>query len=270
MSIQKIKILVEEPEINFEALSIEVNSEDHLEIARLLHHLSKEGKILVFNCLDCDLKRCQVLYETDRDSRVEIHESLVRQGCFEPSSFRDCFNMDECKANPAPKGILKKIKGLFVNSRYSMSVFMRMSQFFYLKYINSTGKVGRFYRFGAYVTRKLNIIANQFEHGMNPNVEAGVIFKHPNVCITGRAVIESGAYIYRGVTLGFRGGKAPHIKKNAKIASHSIILGGVTVGEKAIVGAGAVVLADVPAGKIAAGTPAKIIGDVTEETYNSF
>ena len=131
MLVPRIKTLVNEPEVNLELLSAEVGSQNHLEIARLLHHLSKEGKILVFNCLDCDLKRCQVLYETDRDSRVEIHESLVRQGCFEPSSFRDCFNMDGSELNPVPKGILNKIKGLFVNSRYSMSVFMRMNQFFF-------------------------------------------------------------------------------------------------------------------------------------------
>ena len=49
------------------------------------------------------------------------------------------------------------------------------------------------------------------------------------------------------------------IKKGASIGSSSTILCGVTVGENAIVGAGAVVTKDVPANAIAAGVPAKVI-----------
>ncbi len=50
-----------------------------------------------------------------------------------------------------------------------------------------------------------------------------------------------------------------HIKKGASIGSSSTILCGVTVGENAIIGAGAVVTKDVPAGTVVAGVPAKII-----------
>lgn len=49
------------------------------------------------------------------------------------------------------------------------------------------------------------------------------------------------------------------IKKGASIGSNATILCGVTVGEKAIVGAGSVVIKDVPAGAIVAGNPAKLI-----------
>ena len=49
------------------------------------------------------------------------------------------------------------------------------------------------------------------------------------------------------------------IKKGASVGSSSTILCGVTVGENAIVGAGAVVTKDVPANSIVAGVPAKII-----------
>ena len=94
-----------------------------------------------------------------------------------------------------------------------------------------------------------------------------MVFHHCNVCITSDAIVESNVHIYRSVTLGFKGGRAPRIKKNAKIASHAIIIGGVTIGKNAIVGAGAVVTKDVPAGKIVVGVPAKVIGGVTEESY---
>lgn len=52
------------------------------------------------------------------------------------------------------------------------------------------------------------------------------------------------------------------IKARASIGSNATILGGVTVGRNAIIGAGAVVTKDVPDFAIAAGVPAKIIGDV--------
>lgn len=49
------------------------------------------------------------------------------------------------------------------------------------------------------------------------------------------------------------------IKKNAWIGAKATILPGVTVGENAVVAAGAVVTKDVPANTVVAGMPAKII-----------
>jgi UDP-2-acetamido-3-amino-2,3-dideoxy-glucuronate N-acetyltransferase len=49
------------------------------------------------------------------------------------------------------------------------------------------------------------------------------------------------------------------IKKGASIGSGATLLGGITVGERAIVGAGSVVTRDVPAGAIVAGNPARLI-----------
>lgn len=50
-----------------------------------------------------------------------------------------------------------------------------------------------------------------------------------------------------------------YVKKGASIGSSSTILCGVTIGENAIVGAGAVVTKDVPPNTIVAGVPAKIL-----------
>lgn len=51
---------------------------------------------------------------------------------------------------------------------------------------------------------------------------------------------------------------------NVFVGYGSIILPGVSIGSDAVVGAGAVVTKDVPAGKVVAGVPAKIVGDVSE------
>ena len=52
------------------------------------------------------------------------------------------------------------------------------------------------------------------------------------------------------------------VKKRASIGSNATIIAGVTIGEAALIGAGAVVTKDVPDFAIVAGVPAKAIGDV--------
>ena len=53
-----------------------------------------------------------------------------------------------------------------------------------------------------------------------------------------------------------------HIKKNAWIGANATILQGVTIGENAIVAAGAVVSKDVPDNVVVGGIPAKIIKEI--------
>ena len=53
------------------------------------------------------------------------------------------------------------------------------------------------------------------------------------------------------------------VKRGASIGSGVTILCGVTIGERAIVGAGSVVTKDVPAGTIVAGNPARTMKPVT-------
>ena len=55
------------------------------------------------------------------------------------------------------------------------------------------------------------------------------------------------------------------IKKGASIGSSTTLLAGITVGEKAIVGAGSVVTKDVPPDTIVAGNPARILRKINEE-----
>lgn len=59
------------------------------------------------------------------------------------------------------------------------------------------------------------------------------------------------------------------VHEGASIGSNATILGGVSIGRHALVGAGAVVSRDVPDYAIVAGVPAKVTGDVREKAANS-
>ena len=55
-----------------------------------------------------------------------------------------------------------------------------------------------------------------------------------------------------------------YVKRGASIGSSATIMCGVTIGERAIVGAGAVVTKDVPPDTVVAGVPAKIVRKIED------
>ena len=59
------------------------------------------------------------------------------------------------------------------------------------------------------------------------------------------------------------------VKRGASIGSGATLLGGITIGENAIVGAGSVVTRDVPPATIVAGNPAKVLRRLPETVYAS-
>ncbi len=79
-------------------------------------------------------------------------------------------------------------------------------------------------------------------------------------CLIGQQVVI--ATLNHDLNRACRGDMLPKpvkIGKNVWIGAHSTILGGVTVGDNAVIAAGAVVNKDVPANTVVAGVPAKII-----------
>lgn len=102
-----------------------------------------------------------------------------------------------------------------------------------------------------------------------------------NVEIGDRVTVKSGVQLWDGVTLEEdvfvgpnvtftndpfpRSKKHPakysptHVKKGASIGANATILPGLTIGQNAMVGAGAVVTSDIPPGTIVAGNPARVI-----------
>jgi len=123
--------------------------------------------------------------------------------------------------------------------------------------------------------------------GCDCNICDGV-FVENDVTVGDRVTVKSGVQLWDGVTLEddvfvgpnatFTNDKYPRsrhrpqqflkttIKRGASIGANATILPGVTVGERAMVGAGAVVTRNVPAGAIVVGNPSRIIGYVDTVT----
>jgi acetyltransferase-like isoleucine patch superfamily enzyme len=102
------------------------------------------------------------------------------------------------------------------------------------------------------------------------DVELGY-FVHIDSVYPEKVVIEKGATIAARTTIlahdesalytgsGEEIVKATRICERAFVGVHCVILAGVTIGKKAIVGAGSVVISDIPDGAIVVGVPAEQI-----------
>lgn len=95
-------------------------------------------------------------------------------------------------------------------------------------------------------------------------IAAGVFIDHGNGVVIGEtAEVGEGTVLYQGCTLGGTGketGKRhPTVGKNCVISAGAKILGNITVGDCAKVGAGAVVLRDVPEHATVVGVPARVV-----------
>ena len=106
------------------------------------------------------------------------------------------------------------------------------------------------------------LIENDVVIGNNVTVKSGVqlwdgtriaddVFIGPNATFTNDLMPRSKQYpkSFLGITL----------KQGASIGANATLLPGITVGERAMVGAGAVVTEDVPACAVVVGNPAKVI-----------
>ena len=92
-------------------------------------------------------------------------------------------------------------------------------------------------------------------------VHPGVYIAHGQVVIDGFVEVGAGTVLFPWVTVGLVAGnwEGPTIEPGVHIGTGAKVLGPVTLGTEAQIGANAVVLSDVPPRAIAVGVPARII-----------
>ena len=104
----------------------------------------------------------------------------------------------------------------------------------------------------------------QIEIHPGATIASGVFIDHGAGLVIGEtAIVEKGVMLYHGVTLGGTGkdvGKRhPTVREGALVSAHAQVIGPIEIGDKAKVGAGAVVVSDVPSDVTVVGIPAKIV-----------
>lgn len=111
---------------------------------------------------------------------------------------------------------------------------------------------------------------------IHPGAKIGkkVFIDHGSGLVIGEtAIVEDEVMLFHEVTLGGRGDETdikrhPHVKIGAMIAAGAKILGNITVGEYAKIGANTTVLTDVPPYSTAVGAKARIIERAVRTMYD--
>ena len=112
-----------------------------------------------------------------------------------------------------------------------------------------------------------NQMSEKFGVDIHPaaRIGQGIMFDHATGIVVGEtAVIEDDVTMLHGVTLGGtgkeQGDRHPKVRKGVLIGTSASIIGNIEIGEGAKVGAGSVVMENVPAQVTVAGVPARMVG----------
>jgi len=137
----------------------------------------------------------------------------------------------------------------------------------------------RFQTGHAVMIRELNQIGDDVSIGTHSIVEHHVqignhVRIHSSAFIPEYSILEDGAWVGPHVVFtnalyplgrNFKQNlRGPHLLRNAKIGANATLLPAIRVGRDALVGAGSVVVSDVPDGKVVVGNPARVIRDIGE------
>ncbi|MFG1298781.1 serine O-acetyltransferase EpsC [Xanthobacter sp. V3C-3] len=100
------------------------------------------------------------------------------------------------------------------------------------------------------------------EIAIGAQVGGGLFVPHPYGIVIGQAKVGRNMRLLQNVTIGRKSQDDPRdpvFGDNVNISAGAVLLGAITIGDGAIIGANAVVLKDVPPGATAIGIPARII-----------
>ncbi len=111
-----------------------------------------------------------------------------------------------------------------------------------------------------------SVVSEKFNVDIHPNAKMGkgIMVDHASGVVIGEtAIVGDYSSIFHGVTLGGvgseKGQRHPQVGKNVLLSANSTIVGNIKIGDNAKVGAGSVVIDDIPKDCTAVGVPSKVI-----------
>jgi len=179
----------------------------------------------------------------------------LQESCFVKKLRSDIVHFNRLCGDTGEMGTLKFVMTC-ANPRMVPVVLIRLAEFFSAKRLGLIAKL----------CSMLNVAFFGIEVSPRVKIGGGLFLPHTVGTVIGAASVGNNCTIMQGVTLGalesdlsFTVVKRPIIGNDVVIGSGAKILGGITVGDHARIGANAVVLCDVPAYSVAVGVPARII-----------
>lgn len=107
----------------------------------------------------------------------------------------------------------------------------------------------------SFIAHPLPLLSIKVKH-----LGGGCFIQHGGSTRIGGEFIGDNFWINQNATVGYSNSTdSPKILDNVHVSTGAVVIGGITVGDNAIIGANAVVVKDVPANAVVGGVPAKII-----------
>lgn len=194
------------------------------------------------------------------------------EGPYQIMSMKEAFYFDD--ETLSSRSLVSLFQRYRAEERYKALVNMRLSQYCYSQIsqpyeAGSAGRLTRFVRsrfarvrFLFYKKFFLYARRNNYRTcgcDISPLARIGKnfwgIFR--NVAITAYTVIGRNVYIEANVTIADHKGQYPIVGNNVRIRTGAVIMGGVRIGDDAVIGANSVVTSSVPANTTVIGVPAR-------------
>lgn len=185
-------------------------------------------------------------------------------------SFRDAFVYDSYR-NYKGRFRFAYLFDMLMYPVYSSLVLMRLSQYYFWKWDgyreierrNIFQKIAaRFYHLFYKVFRRINYSVNAgFEPSPLADIKPGLFIHHcQGIVIGGDTRIGESCHLFKNVLFGEKDGGCPSIGDNVVLYANTVIVGGITIADNAVVAPNSVVLHDVEKDSIVSGNPARSVG----------
>ena len=153
-----------------------------------------------------------------------------------------------------PASLFRLVAAYFLNPGFRTTVLYRLA--------NLAWRAGHIHLGLAIAAHNLKVTGADIQPGAS--IGPGLVIRHPVGIVVGiRVVIGSNCTLLQSTTLGEKLASTddhtyPVLGDEVTVCAGAVVVGGISIGSGAVIGANSVVVRDVPAGATAVGAPARL------------